>query len=138
MGITRIGNKKIQRALKKWGSDIEDKVSEIVYETARIIEAQAKALAPVDEGNLRDSIELTITGKFSAMVQVGTMYAIYVEYGTGIYSHNGTGRKTPWSYYSPKLDRWVTTRGMAPQPFWFPAVEAGEKYFNREFRKLGK
>lgn len=138
MGITRIGSKEVRRALKKWGSAVESDVSRIVYETARIIEAQAKALAPVDEGNLHDSIEMTITGEYSAMVTVGARYAIYIEYGTGIHAKFGNGRPTPWSYYSTKLDRWVTTRGMAPQPFWFEAVEAGEKYFYREFRKLGK
>ena len=76
MGITRIGSKEVRRALKKWGSAIESDVSRIVYETARIIEAQAKALAPVDEGNLRDSIEMQITGEYSAVVHVGAFYAI--------------------------------------------------------------
>ena len=138
MGITRIGSKEIRRALKKWGSAIEEDISNIVYETARIIEAQAKALAPVDEGHLRDSIEMQITGEYSAVVHVGAHYAVYIEFGTGIYSSKGTGRKTPWTYYSTKLDRWVTTQGHPPQEFWFPAVEAGRKYFNAEFRKLGK
>lgn len=138
MGITRIGSKDIQKALKKWGSAIESDVTRIVYETARIIEAEAKALAPVDEGHLRDSIEMQITGEYSAVVTVGAHYAIYIEYGTGVFAKAGNGRKTPWSYYSTKLDRWVTTRGMAPQEFWFPAVEAGRKYFYAQFRKLGK
>lgn len=138
MGITRIGSRDIQKALKKWGSAIESDVTRIVYETARIIEAEAKALAPVDEGHLRDSIEMQITGEYSAVVTVGAHYAVYIEYGTGIYAVRGNGRQTPWSYYSPKLDRWVTTQGHPAQPFWFRAIESGEKYFYAQFRKLGK
>ncbi|MFY0744745.1 HK97 gp10 family phage protein [Solibacillus silvestris] len=76
MGITRIGSRDIQKALKKWGSAIESDVTRIVYETARIIEAEAKALAPVDEGHLRDSIEMQITGEYSAVVHVGAHYAV--------------------------------------------------------------
>lgn len=145
MGITRIGSRDIQKALKKWGSAIESDVTRIVYETARIIEAEAKALAPVDEGHLRDSIEMQITGEYSAVVTVGAHYSVYIEYGTGIYAVKGDGRKTSWAYLDPKgrVDEngnplWIWTKGMAAQPFWFPAIEAGEKYFYAQFRKLGK
>lgn len=138
MGITRIGNRKLRRAVDRWEKDIETQISYIIQETASIIVHEAKMLVPVDEGALRDSIEMKILGKFKAVVIVGQFYAVYVEYGTGIYAKNGNGRKTPWSYYYPKIDSWVWTEGMKPQPFWTPAIEIAEKYFKAEMRKLGR
>ena len=61
----------------------------------------------------------------------------YVEYGTGIYSISGDGRKTPWVYWSDKLNRYVFTRGMRAQPYFKPAVEMAAKHFERELNKLG-
>lgn len=138
MGITRIGNRKLRRAVDRWEKDIETQISYIIHETARIIVHEAKLRVPVDQGDLRDSIEMKILGKFEAVVMVGQFYAVYVEYGTGIYAKSGTGRKTPWSYYYPKIDQWVTTRGMRAQPFWNPTLEIAEKYFKAEMRKLGR
>lgn len=138
MGITRIGNKKLRRAVDKWEKDIETQISYIIHETASIIVHEAKNRVPVDEGDLRDSIEMKILGKFEARVDVGEFYSVYIEYGTGIYAKNGDGRKTPWSYYYPKIDSWVTTRGMVAQPFWIPSLEIAEKYFKAEMRKLGR
>lgn len=138
MGLTRFGAKSLEVALRKWGEDVEQKVADIVQETGRILEAQAKALAPVDEGNLRNSIEYEKLGPMTARVSVGAHYAIYIEFGTGIYAVGGDGRKTPWTYYSTKYDQFVTTRGMAAQPFWFPAVDVARDYYYTELRKIGR
>lgn len=133
----KIGNRSLSNALKKYGDSIIDEVKRIVVETAYIIHSNAQALAPVDENNLRDSIEVEILpGGMTAIVRVTAHYAIYVEYGTGIYAVEGNGRKTPWRYYSDKLGRFVTTEGMKPQPFWDPAVDKGRRHFQKEMRKL--
>lgn len=138
MGITRIGNRKLRKAVNRWSKDIETQINYIIQETASIIVHEAKQRVPVDEGALRDSIEMKMLGKFQAVVMVGQFYAVYVEYGTGIYAKKGNGRKTPWTYYYHKFDQWVTTEGMKPQPFWTPAIEIAEKYFKMEMRKLGR
>ncbi|WGT40144.1 HK97 gp10 family phage protein [Lysinibacillus sp. 1 U-2021] len=129
--------RQLMRAARRFEEGLLDKISDIVYETARLIQTQAKALAPVDDGSLRDSIEMKMLGKYNAVVTVGVHYAIYVEYGTGIYAQNGNGRRTPWTYYSLKLGRYVTTEGMKAQQFWGPAVDAGQEYFKTEMRRLG-
>ena len=51
------------------------------------------------------------------------LYGPFLEYGTGIYAENGKGRQTPWTYYSDKLGRFVTTHGMKAQPFIRPTAE---------------
>ncbi|WP_337983740.1 HK97-gp10 family putative phage morphogenesis protein [Lysinibacillus sp. C5.1] len=110
---------KLLRAAQRFEEGILDKVSDIVYETARLIQTEAKALAPVDDGSLRDSIEMKMLGKYNAVVTVGAHYAIWVEWGTGIYAQGPGGsraKKIPWTYYSLKLGRYLTTEGMKPQP----------------------
>lgn len=75
----------------------------------------------VDTGALRNSISHLVVNSEKA-VHVGTNieYAIFNEYGTGIYADGG-GRQSPWSY---KDDRgnWHRTRGMKPIHFLRDAI----------------
>ena len=91
---------------------------------ALIVEATAKALAPVgDSGELRDKIDHSITNTSDGPVaKVGSPldYAMYVEYGTGEFAENGSGRKGGWSYQDAE-GNWHHTNGMEPQPFLRPA-----------------
>ena len=68
----------------------------------------------VDTGAMRNSITHQVVMNEKA-VYIGTNspYAVYNEYGTGIYAEGGKGRKTPWTYVD---DKGVghTTRGMKP------------------------
>jgi len=132
--------RQLMRAAQRFEEGLLDKVSDIVYETARLIQSQAKALAPVDDSGLKDSIEMRMLGKYNAEVTVGVHYSIWVEFGTGVYAEGPGGsraKKIPWSYYSEKLGHWVTTEGIRAQPFWGPAVDAGQDYFKSEMRRLG-
>lgn len=137
-GRIKYGNKGLEISLKEFEKHVIKEVKRIVAETAEMIHAQAVALAPTGDGNLKASIEVQyIRGGLTAIVRVGAGYAIYVEYGTGIYATEGNGRKTPWVYWSDKLNRWVYTRGMHAQPFWNPALDVGRRYFQSEMKKLG-
>lgn len=139
MTITRLGNRDLTRALQRWGNQIEDEVKRIVIETTAIIQNEARALAPVDSGYLRQSIEVEVLNNgLSAIVTVDAEYAIYIEYGTGIYAKNGNGNEDGWVYYSEKYGEFRFTRGMEAQPFWAPAIESGRAYFEREIRSLGR
>lgn len=146
MGITRIGANKVRKALNRWGEAIEADVKRIVVETANLLKAEAVARAPEDTGDLKQSIEVDVLNDgLTAIVTVGVHYAIYIEFGTGIYAVKGNGRKTPWAYPDPKgrLDEngnplIIWTRGMQAQPFWFPAIEIAQDYFETEMRKLGR
>lgn len=131
---------KLLRAAQRFEEGILEKVSDIVLETGRLIQTEAKALAPVDDGSLRDSIEMKMIGKYNAVVTVGADHKIWVEFGTGIHAEGPGGsraKKIPWTYYSLKLGRYATTEGMKAQPFWGPAVDAGQAYFKTEMRRLG-
>lgn len=140
MSITRVGNRTLEKALKKWGKSIENDVKRIVHETALIIQSEARARAPESSGYLRQSITyvMDISNQgISAMITVGADYGIYIEYGTGKYATNGNGRKGTWVYFDEKLGRFVLTSGQPPQPYWFDSLEVGRKYFIKEMKKLG-
>ena len=81
-------------------------------------EGYAKDLAPVDTGNLRNSITHKVVGD---EVYIGTNneYAAYVELGTGKYADGG--RQDPWVYQDDE-GRWHHTNGQRAQPYLKPAV----------------
>lgn len=89
------------------------------------LEAEGNAidLAPVDTGNLKNSITHKVDAA-ADKVYIGTNveYAPYVELGTGIYAEGGGGRPTPWVYQDSK-GNWHHTRGQEPQPFLRPALK---------------
>ena len=115
-------SKKIKKALME--------VSEqALEEAALLVEGQAKALAPVGTGELRDKIDHNIkevNGMKIAQVGSPSQYAIYVEYGTGEHATNGAGRKGGWVYKGPD-GKFYFTRGMKAQPFLLPAFRRNKK-----------
>jgi HK97 gp10 family phage protein len=89
-------------------------------EAAAVVEGQAATLAPTDTGSLRNSIRRDVQSETYAEVIADVDYAVYVEFGTG---DQGSGGGKKWTYYSDKLQRFVTTSGMAAQPFMRPAMD---------------
>lgn len=71
-------------------------VSTVVRKTAFDIERDAKIFAPVDTGNLRNSISTTAVA-LSAEIGPTAAYGAYVEYGTS--------RQAPAAYMGPAFDR---------------------------------
>lgn len=115
-------SKQVKAALRKVSG-------QALEEAALLVEGQAKALAPVDSGELRDKIDHTIKEQNGMKIaQIGSPldYAIYVEYGTGEHATNGAGRKGGWRYKTPD-GKWHYTRGMKAQPFLLPAFRRNKK-----------
>lgn len=99
-----------------------------------IVENSAKEKAPVASGELRRSITHKVSGNEG---EVGTSlhYAPYVEYGTGLFSSKGNGRKdVPWVYCDAK-GNWHSTSGQRPQPFLIPAFEENKSKIYKEIEK---
>jgi HK97 gp10 family phage protein len=101
-------------------------MAEIGANVAQPVIRYQKEHAPQDTGRTAESVTYEITNvSFTEItVDVGptTPYAVYLEYGTGIYATSGQGRQSPWKYKN-RLGQWVTTEGMRPQPFIAPSVE---------------
>jgi HK97 gp10 family phage protein len=102
-----------------------------------LAEASGKALAPVDGGQLRDTLDheietngTEVTGKMGSPLD----YAIYPEFGTGEFAENGAGRKGGWSYQDEE-GNWRHTKGQLPQPYLRPAFRNNRQ---RIIDELGK
>lgn len=85
-----------------------------------VAEGYAKKLAPVDTGNLRNSIShKVVPEETTCYVGSNVEYAVYQEMGTGKYYPGG--RPTPWAYQDANGD-WHWTHGNPAKPFLKPAV----------------
>lgn len=108
-------------------------IKDVTEDTGDRILSRARALVNVDSGRLRSSLRAKVTtANFRFEVEIGSdlLYAAYLEYGTGIYSTKGTGRKTPWVYKAG--GKWWWTKGARPRPYLTPAYNAErDNYLDR-------
>ena len=123
--------------------DLKDKV----VQATTIVHGQAKALAPVDTGNLTGSIHMKVEQQqnfIAGRVFTNTEYAPFVEFGTGI-KGNGTYpykikglklsyRDTPWVYSPDDGETFYRTKGQVAQPFMYPALNMNKDYIKKLFR----
>ena len=99
----------------------ESKIQQQLGIACALVERSAKMKAPKDTGALRRSITSKVDG-LTGTVFTPLEYAPYVEFGTGLFTENGAGRKdVPWNYQDDKGE-WHSTRGQKPQPFMRPAL----------------
>lgn len=113
------------RKLNRLGGDKASLVRGI-KKAASKVQGDAKLLAPVDTGKLRDSIKAEtkeIGGKVVGRIYTNLEYAPYVEFGTG---QRGEASPSPPKYPDGLYYRqdWV---GMEAQPFMYPAAKQNEK-----------
>ena len=71
----------------------------------------------IDTGRLKNSITHAVDEP-EQCVYIGTdvEYAIYHEFGTGIYAEGGGGRQTPWAFQD-KDGNWHWTHGVPAKHF---------------------
>ncbi len=127
--------KDLVTALQVYSDRTKEVVEQGVSETALILDTEASSRAPVDEGNLKNSIQSDIGG-LEATVSVGAFYAPFVEYGTGIHATGPGGsraKKIPWVYRRAD-GKFITTYGNPAQPFWYPSIDVAARYFSNYFR----
>ena len=115
--VVENADKLLQKLIELSNIDLEPAIEKACL----LVENEAKRNCPVDNGELRASITHE-TSEYEGEVGSDLEYAPYVEYGTGVFSSQGNGRKTPWSYRDAKGE-WHTTIGQHPQPFLIPALE---------------
>jgi len=134
--------KQFDAALKRITVDVPT-LQKFEQKGARVLIEGMKERAAVDSGDMRDSIQSHITEasiqKIEDEVGPEVKYAIYQEYGTGIYAENGAGRSTPW-VYRRKDGTFVRTVGNRPHPFVRPtAINDKDKTINAieaEFKRF--
>lgn len=105
-------------------------------ECCLIVENEAKILCPVDKGLLRMSITHEVE-KNVGVVGTNMSYAPYVEFGTGLFSSEGTGRQTRWCYKTSD-GKWYSTIGQHPQPYLHPALRNNKKVIKQTMQESYK
>lgn len=136
MAKVKYGADSLVVELERYQKDVEKWAKKGIAKTTMKIYNTAVALAPVDTSFLKESIDFKfINGGLTGVINVGSSYAIYVEFGTGIYAQGPGGsraKKIPW-HYKDADGKWHTTKGQHAQPFWNPAIDAGRETFNKYF-----
>jgi len=77
------GMKELEGKLDKLTNALKQGVSDEINTSALKIQSDAKKLAPVNFGQLRNSIALTKETELTYTVSARASYAAYVEFGTG-------------------------------------------------------
>ena len=116
--ITIKGTKELQNLLKNVGTaPIERTIKKITVE----VQGQAKGLAPVDTGTLRNSIKMNYdSNKKEGKGYTNNEYATYVEFGTGV---RGNGSYPDSNKSLTYNQNW---KGQVAQPYMYPALQHGK------------
>lgn len=131
----------------------------------KLVESSARALCPVNDGELRDSIASMVDSKQEVIrgsCYTNKSHAPYVEFGTGQKgqeSHEGispmispTYTKTPWWIHESQIDKktaeeyhmfaiktkngiFYRSSGQAAQPFMYPALKNNEDVVIKQIEK---
>ena len=136
------GSKELQRKFNAIATKKSKETKEHINKTAINIQKGAKKRTRrVDNGDMRAGwvIEPYHSG-FSVDVMNRVEYAVYHEYGTGIYAQHPKipGRKTPWVYRDPKTKELVFTRGITPMPMLRPSFDENKKDFEKGIERIYK
>ena len=148
LGADRLIAKCRRLASKKAGEDI---VLRAVHNaTKKVVQADAKRLAPGNNGELRNSIKTRVKmdgDKAIGEVYTNLHYAPYVEFGTGPKgqaSHSGISpevsvsyRSSPWyvhedqidvgPYHFQKIEEFYKMYGQPAQPYLYPALRDNQE-----------
>lgn|GEM_PF-1572494 len=124
---------------------VESIAVDMVNELSEIGAAQARALAPVDSGELRESIHEGVglsnkpeDGTIVGGYRTNSDHAVYPEYGTGQGGISGAvangQEKDPETGITYRED-W---KGMPAQPYMYPSAKEVEKSLPDVLKKYGE
>ena len=77
----------------------------------------------LDSGELLGSHYVRKIGFLTYQTGISAPYAIFPEFGTGIYNMFGRGRTDGWHYFDISSGEWVFTYGQRPKLFFSDALE---------------
>ena len=120
IGVNLTGIESLQNALKKLDDRLVKEVSNEINASALKIQSDAKRLAPVNMGYLRNSIVLEgQIGSLTYNVEARMPYAPYVEFGTG----GKVSIPTGYEEYAALFKGTRKVIGMRAQPYLIPSYE---------------
>lgn len=143
--------KNIDKLTSKLNKLVDMDLKDAMNKATTLVHGQAKALAPVDTGQLAGSIHMEVKEKKDCLegrVYSNTEYAPYVEFGTGekgngtypyeVDGLNLTYTDKPWTYTPDGGETFYRSHGQVAQPFMYPALKQNEKYIKNLFKETVK
>lgn len=146
--MARVSVKGVDSVMQRFNNIADMELRDLVNKATALVHGQAKALAPVDKGQLAGSIHMRVEGTENGNIQgsvtTNVEYASYVEFGTGI-KGNGTYpyevkglsleyRDKGWAYLDEDTGEYIYTKGQEAQPYMYPALKENEKTIKQIFR----
>lgn len=114
-------------------------VKALTEKGVEIAKMKVKELDAIDTGELHNSIEGFFPSSNVGIIRAGTLYAVYVEFGTGVvgkgsphpnpqfqYDKNNHGDKG-WIYYDERKGVYRWTKGFRSRPFMYNTARELEK-----------
>ncbi len=160
-GVKITGFKEFSKKAASLPKQLIKEVDAIVKDAAFLWEEMAKSAAPVDQGVLRASITTKDTGEMKAEIVSPAAHSAYIEWGTKTRVNDpselqayaaqfkgGGGKDAKKFIYAwmervgvPEKLRWITfisiiTKGINPQPFFFPQKPIVEKQLKDDLSTL--
>lgn len=149
--MAHVSIKNVDRLTQRFNKIANMELRDTMNKATQLVHGQAKALAPVDTGQLAGSIHMQVkdTGKaIEGRVYTNIEHAPYVEFGTGI-KGNGTYpyqikglsleyKDKGWAYFDEDKGEWIYTKGQEAQPYMYPALKENEKTIKRMFKDAVK
>lgn len=130
----------IQQAIdevQQYKKQLKDRLNELmtmlVDQGVEIAKVQIASMDAVYTGDLQNSIEGAFDpGTGIGIIKAGALYAVYVEFGTGVvgagsphpapegwkYDMNNHG-ESGWWYFNTRDGKWHWTQGMKSRPFMY-------------------
>ena len=125
------GTDALLKKFKSFGKEGESEVIAITKIKAFEIEAEAKRLAPVDHGKLKQSIRAEQQTKKKWYITAYERYAAYMEFGTGGLVEIPTGWEAMASQFKGKGIKRIN---ITPRPFLYPAFKKGAKLYKKDLK----
>ncbi|MEC1177620.1 HK97 gp10 family phage protein [Metasolibacillus meyeri] len=142
--MTIRGMDSLVRKIDALGGNSKKALKTGILQATKLVQGDAKDLAPADEGQLRNSIQGTVEEKSGAIigkVSTNVEHAVHVEFGTGQRGENSPSPPKSPENLSYRQD-WA---GMDAQPYLYPALQQNKaktkqmvkEHLLKEIRKLG-
>lgn len=127
------GLKQVLKNLDKFGKEAKKEIDIVTFATAKDIELDAKNLAPVDLGKLRQNILVEKVEESDYKVVSLMKYSAFVEFGTGKNVSVPDELRELAVLFKGKG---VKEIHIQPQPFLYPAFVKGRENYLKDLEAL--
>jgi len=130
------GINKVLKQLKKFVVEAEKMVEETTASNAKEIARDAKVLAPIDLGKLRQSIFTKKNTNNNYSIVASARYAPYIEFGTGakVNLKYLVDAGIPESYALQFKGKGIKQVNIQPRPYLYPAFIKGRKQYLKDLK----